>query len=138
MKTLFDYCEKICDSENSPQKNGEWQGGTLIQNHKVEDDVDCAANIEDGMSNQLYAASYFGVNPEMIDQLYVNYPPNFSCLPSGKPRVVEEDSQIQRFPIDIVRYGWKKTYKTTSIAIHWLRMAQHRAHQIPTEGHHLY
>merc|ERR1711994_446953 len=34
MKILLDYCEKICDSEGSPQKNGEWQGGTFIQNHK--------------------------------------------------------------------------------------------------------
>ena len=138
MKRLLSFCEESNSNEDSPQQMGEWQSDTNNQNHKVEEGLECVTDNESGIFNQLYTASYFGVNSEMIDQLHVKYPPNFSCLPSGKPRVVEEDSQIRRFPVDIVRYGWKKTYRTTSIAIHFVRMAQHRTHQVPVEGHHLY
>ena len=138
MSMLLSYCEKIDNGEKSSNKYGVNKGDILVLNQKAEDELSYVASNEVGLSNQLYAASFFGVDAEMVQQFHVNYPPNFSCLPSGKPRVVEKDSQIRRFPVDIVRYGWKKTYKTTSIAIHWLRMAKHRTHQIPVEGHHLY
>ena len=135
MDTLLSYCGQIGDTKETVREE-EIEGEVLMQTQKSESVIREFTNEPE---NQFLAGSYFGINSEMATQLHVNYPPNFSCLPSGKPRVVREEySQIRRFPIDITRHGWKVTYRTTSIWIHWMRKTQHKAHQIPVEGHHLY
>ena len=103
---------------------------------------------------EFYSAVSLGISPSDLIGSSIDYPPNFSCLPGGYsiannwhgithtkkrlPSSEEEELQIRRFPVDVTHYGWKVSFKATSVWMYFRMKSQHKTHQIPSKGHHLF
>ena len=92
---------------------------------------------------QFCAGMWFGVTPEMMIRHFLEIPESMSndlslLVEGQKPtrRKVQFEKDIPRR--QVTRYGWKVTFRATSVMTYYRMKTQHAAHQTPSPGHHLY
>ena len=96
-----------------------------------------------GIPPQFYAGMWFGVTPEMMVRYFLEIPESMSndlslLVGSQKPtrKKIQFEKDIPRR--QVTRYGWKVTFRATSVMTYYRMKTQHATHQTPGPGHHLY
>ena len=76
-----------------------------------------------------------GWAPDEIRSVLINHPANYRVMPGG---VNVAQIKLSSYVVDPIRYGFRKSYRATTVFFHFKNKLVHRTHQLPTEGHHLY
>ena len=92
---------------------------------------------------QFYVGMEFGVTPDMLVRYFMEIPEdlsnNLSLLVGGKKSTkhkIQFENDIPRR--QVTKYGWEVAFRASSVLAYYRMKTQHKAHQTPTPGHHLY
>ena len=75
-----------------------------------------------------------GWGPEQIRSVLVSYPANYYLTPGG---VNTNAIKLSSYVVDPIYYGFRRSFRTTTVFIHFKNKLVHRTHQLPSDGHHL-
>ena len=75
-----------------------------------------------------------GWGPEQIRSVLVSYPANYYLMPGG---VHTNAIKLSSYVVDPIYYGFRRSFRTTTVFIHFKNKLVHRTHQLPSDGHHL-
>ena len=102
---------------------------------------------------EFYAGQWFGISPDQMVRYFLKTPANssykFSSFPVGREKRAQNSEKIKKnvrfedpvcMSVDalVTRYGWQKLFKATSLLVYFRYKCHHKAHQTPTQGHHLF
>jgi len=103
---------------------------------------------------EFYAGKWFGITPDQMIRYFLKTPANStyksSSFPVGREKKTKNSKKLKKRgqfedPVCtlsvntlVTRYGWEKMFKATSLLVYFRYKCQHKAHQIPTPGHHLF
>ena len=96
----------------------------------------------DEVPPEFFAGMWFGVTPDMMIRNFVEIPEDLSndlsLLVGGMKlkRANHFEGEISRR--QVTRYGWEVTFRASSVLAYYRMKTQHKAHQTPAPGHHLY
>ena len=92
---------------------------------------------------EFYSGVWFGVTPEQMVRNFLtqseNLPSNSSLTAGGKKSKkakVQFADQFSRW--QVTKFGWATSFRASSVLAYFRMKCQHKTHQIPTPGHHLY
>ena len=93
--------------------------------------------------DEFYAGMWFGITPEEMERYFIEQsedsPSNLSRLVGDKKSEkakLQFADQISRW--QVTKFGWATAFRASSVLTYFRIRCQHKSHQIPAPGHHLY
>ena len=93
--------------------------------------------------DEFYAGMWFGITPEEMERYFIEQsedsPSNLSLLVGDKKSEkakLQFADQISRW--QVTKFGWATAFRASSVLTYFRIRCQHKSHQIPAPGHHLY